>query len=1469
MAHNWSPQDGSRPDPARRYPPAGPPAPAPPLMRFQPNAAYTQAAPRLPSGFQPALWDERSPERDRQRREGQPSTYPSRWADSPISHRDLHQPRTHAQYNPHEHAAYPRPSLASASVSSPSSADPLSATARPRSPTAQQPPARSAYEPQFPAYESPPPRIASDASASGPLRHAPVSFSLVPEPRSRTNNNEYNPSLSALPVPLLPFASSASLAGPPSQARSVLPAKPAAASAAARAGPAPEPVSLSESGSKSVPAAYVRPIRADLPSRPPQSTQNNLPTETTGPLKLSLSSSIATRVNLPPRPPAVDPQSLPLPLPMRPSHHDHPPGSMVYDRHTLPTRPVPASTSNPVLPRHTVWPAEDSPPRPLPAPASPRNPSSSSQLLSRSVQDDKSDSSEIDRKESPELYPPSPTSPPPLRPHGPSSVTDTHERGRELSKAAPTHHEVTEEPSSSTTTAATTNQNETKQGDGASLKEDSPDLYPPSEPGSPAPQVTEEGVSTSRPPEEEHETDLTERLTTEYSQSTTEADMDMLGTSDVEQEEDEDEDDSGEDEALVASSLIVVKNRPPPSLPPTQPTVPTASTSRAHTPPRQEEKQPSVPSSTFSSPALQRLRGEATAPELSSLPDYVDSSFEQGDVSTASTVMIGPERPPNTDPVPESSHITALSNHVDSEMIESEEGSSDSDEEEQEEEEEEEKQSKMKGKFDAYISSLPDYIDSSTDSSSGSDDEDDNANRDSKSKRKTAIYLSSLPDYVDSSDDNDNDESRGDETNQRIPRQEKVVVVHEGSEFEFDSTSDADENGNLGTRSDDDDDIEIQESAEGDADEEATQRAKKRRRVGTPLSTTSKAPSIEPKKISTPIKESVDLTDQPDTPISIHSDTDDSIIIVEPVQAPSTLDKAKDQSLEISSLPPVSRVEQRDVGSDDDLEEGEVPIRPLALARTRLGDQDPLTSQGTLFARIKPTLGPNGKAVYKRRPLAATTMIGTLAGSAEMGTSAVPGAAGKGSYVRRNPTTLDAAFVKPSIGTTTATKATYERRSDLILDSSTERAKPPKPKGALPLDEDEKVERLSSKLQSLFTAEFPRNVEVPYSKIFAAPIHSANPSKASVKQPDEKASWGYWPSPAPLKAGKAVFPAPQIVNDPVHDARPRVDIFIDNSNVIYSFLNWARERNDAKVIQKLYKTNAGDKGKSVKVLTLGGKKIKMDYRVLFGLLERGRKVERRILVGSSPLWQSLEPAVNWGYEVSLLQRVPRTFPVDPQAQSANSGNASSTKLGSNLSKKRDKSGKLVSVPKGGKEVKHYKEQAVDELVHLKILESILDYTPSPLPLPPPALQPPMAEVGTAAPVTETGTAVEQQKPASKDSASKDKTVLELNQEENAPSPKVPSTTTAAEPILPVLRARSTLVIATGDANSSEYNPGGFLGCVTRALDRGWDVEIASFSTHGMSPHWNPEKHDRVTADGRMRGELRIVNLESFAEELLL
>lgn len=166
-------------------------------------------------------------------------------------------------------------------------------------------------------------------------------------------------------------------------------------------------------------------------------------------------------------------------------------------------------------------------------------------------------------------------------------------------------------------------------------------------------------------------------------------------------------------------------------------------------------------------------------------------------------------------------------------------------------------------------------------------------------------------------------------------------------------------------------------------------------------------------------------------------------------------------------------------------------------------------------------------------------------------------------------------------------------------------------------------------------------------------------------------------------------------------------------------------------------------------------------------MERGRPATKRVLVGSDRL-PSIDEAENLGYEANILDRV-------KVKSSASRPSKSRKGPGSQLAS----SGPEMAGVTGSRWV----EQGVDEILHLKILESLLD---------------------TAVP--------------------------------------------------------ATIVLATGDAAEAEYS-GGFLRMVERALQRGWSVELVSFS--------------RVTSKAYHRKEFRekwghrfqVIDLDSYLEEL--
>lgn len=254
-------------------------------------------------------------------------------------------------------------------------------------------------------------------------------------------------------------------------------------------------------------------------------------------------------------------------------------------------------------------------------------------------------------------------------------------------------------------------------------------------------------------------------------------------------------------------------------------------------------------------------------------------------------------------------------------------------------------------------------------------------------------------------------------------------------------------------------------------------------------------------------------------------------------------------------------------------------------------------------------------------------------------------------------------------------KATYERPiGGIVPPPPPKPSKPKKAPGALPLSREEKATSLPRKLALAFPSEL--DFESALSPHLYSPANLITVGKGA-KGPAEGVLHGFWPAPPPRNSGKEVYPTPLVFPGtiaPEDDKRPRVDVFVDNSNVLYSFLNWVRARPEAKVGN--FVGMSGGKTKVSKTVTLAGKKVKMDYDVLFAILERERKVEKRILAGSSPLWQSLDASINWvrrlslflapskaclddsvraqGYEVSVLQRVPRAIAPLPQPRAIKS-----------------------------------------------------------------------------------------------------------------------------------------------------------------------------------------------------------------------
>ena len=145
-------------------------------------------------------------------------------------------------------------------------------------------------------------------------------------------------------------------------------------------------------------------------------------------------------------------------------------------------------------------------------------------------------------------------------------------------------------------------------------------------------------------------------------------------------------------------------------------------------------------------------------------------------------------------------------------------------------------------------------------------------------------------------------------------------------------------------------------------------------------------------------------------------------------------------------------------------------------------------------------------------------------------------------------------------------------------------------------------------------------------------------------------------------------------------------IFVDCSNIVIGFINELKVR----------------RGINVNIHT---KKAAISWHALALVLERGRPIARRVLVGShgSPLHdhQMKRPdymieAENCGYEVNVLNRVLKNKDPTPTKKRVGNGNGYATTSG------------YSSGSDGAYMRKAVAEQAVDEILHMKLLESLVD-----------------------------------------------------------------------------------------------------------------------------------------------------------------
>ena len=94
------------------------------------------------------------------------------------------------------------------------------------------------------------------------------------------------------------------------------------------------------------------------------------------------------------------------------------------------------------------------------------------------------------------------------------------------------------------------------------------------------------------------------------------------------------------------------------------------------------------------------------------------------------------------------------------------------------------------------------------------------------------------------------------------------------------------------------------------------------------------------------------------------------------------------------------------------------------------------------------------------------------------------------------------------------------------------------------------------------------------------------------------------------------------------------------------------------------------------------------------ILERGRAAAKRVLVGSDK-YPAIEEARSIGYETNILERVHKAKELTPRQKRFKNGNGTSGASSGSETDRRPTPAKWV-------------EQGVDELLHMKMLESLVD-----------------------------------------------------------------------------------------------------------------------------------------------------------------
>jgi len=373
---------------------------------------------------------------------------------------------------------------------------------------------------------------------------------------------------------------------------------------------------------------------------------------------------------------------------------------------------------------------------------------------------------------------------------------------------------------------------------------------------------------------------------------------------------------------------------------------------------------------------------------------------------------------------------------------------------------------------------------------------------------------------------------------------------------------------------------------------------------------------------------------------------------------------------------------------------------------------------------------------------------------------------------------------------------------------------------------------------------------------------------------------GFWDATASHEneKGKVHVFVDQYVTTQSHIRDTERLILVDSSNILVGFLEWIKKQFTTQSLGG----SISIPGQTRALAPIIPRKPKLSHASLILLLERGRKVGKRVLVASSPLHQGLDDMVEMGYEVSVLQRVAikegsgAGTPLGDGSKSRWTGSAQS-----GASERRDSlrsngtsnggnasygSGPLDGASGGSSTESGASKGIKANSGNRRLSHGVVHrrYPSAPSALPAGSLGTGSAantglfsinSFSSSSTITSTG-AANASRPRYREEAVDELLQLKLLQvliAVPAPPPR-----------------GSTIVLATGDGASSQFNREGFLGCVRQAVERGWRVELVGWE-EGRSRAWGDLAADirsrRRMQGGVGKGGLFMISLEKWGWDL--